>query len=113
MSSWPIETIDSEAYPVQYRIVTTCPNCLEDHHVGPFSADQIDQYRADEQKIQHIFPEMSADDRERLISGCCPECWDELFLERSDYGDEDEEAEMLVFVFNDDVDWSDGLCEES
>lgn len=29
--------------------------------------------------IQDAMPELSADDREMLISGTCPKCWDELF----------------------------------
>lgn len=29
--------------------------------------------------IQDAFPEMSADDRERFLSGYCPKCWDKLF----------------------------------
>ena len=35
--------------------------------------------------IQDAFPELSKEDRERLITGICPKCWKELF------GDEDEE----------------------
>lgn len=31
--------------------------------------------------IQNALPELSADDREQLISGTCPKCWDELFPE--------------------------------
>lgn len=34
--------------------------------------------------IQRCLPMLSADDRERLISGTCPKCWDILF------GDEEE-----------------------
>ena len=29
--------------------------------------------------IQNCFPELSADDRERFISGLCPECWNKTF----------------------------------
>ena len=29
--------------------------------------------------IQKCFPDMSASDREKLISGICPTCWDKLF----------------------------------
>lgn len=29
--------------------------------------------------IQDAFPEMPVEDRELLISGTCPECWDKLF----------------------------------
>lgn len=29
------------------------------------------------ERIQHCFPDMSVDDREFLISGICPKCWNE------------------------------------
>lgn len=29
--------------------------------------------------IQEALPELSADQRELLISGTCPKCWDKLF----------------------------------
>lgn len=29
--------------------------------------------------IQDAFPDLPAEDREFLISGLCPECWNELF----------------------------------
>ena len=29
--------------------------------------------------IQEAFPELDADQRELLISGICPKCWDEMF----------------------------------
>lgn len=32
-------------------------------------------------KIQDAMPTVSADDREILITGICPTCWDELFKE--------------------------------
>lgn len=31
--------------------------------------------------IQDAFPELSAEDREFLISGLCPKCWNNLFKE--------------------------------
>ena len=34
---------------------------------------------AQRRPIQDIFPELDSDDRELLISGTCPVCWDELF----------------------------------
>jgi len=32
-----------------------------------------------EMAIQEAFPELSADDREMLISGTCPACWEKMF----------------------------------
>lgn len=34
--------------------------------------------------IQVAFPELPAGDRERLMTGYCPRCWDELFPEEDD-----------------------------
>jgi len=31
--------------------------------------------------IQHALPELSAEEREMLISGICPDCWDNMFGE--------------------------------
>lgn len=31
--------------------------------------------------IQDAFPELSAEDREFLISGLCPKCWNNIFNE--------------------------------
>jgi hypothetical protein len=35
-------------------------------------------------KIQDAFPRMSADDRERLLTGYCPDCWNQIFPEEED-----------------------------
>lgn len=41
--------------------------------------------------VQDAFPELSAPEREQLISGTHPECWDEMFglveIEDYDYSD--------------------------
>jgi len=29
--------------------------------------------------VQNAFPYLSADEREMLISGICPECWEKMF----------------------------------
>lgn len=41
-----------------------------------------------DRNIQEILPDLTADDRELLISGTHPACWDELFGKEED----DEEA---------------------
>lgn len=40
--------------------------------------------------LQDVFPDWSSEDRERLISGTCPSCWEEMWAEEEDW--EDEEA---------------------
>jgi hypothetical protein len=41
-------------------------------------ADKYERWRTGE-LAQKVFPEMSADEREVLISGTHPACWDRLF----------------------------------
>ena len=59
-----------------YNIRTQCPFCKEFHNI-PATLKQVEEYNSpNRKKIQHIFPELSCAEREMLISGCCPECWD-------------------------------------
>lgn len=41
--------------------------------------------------IQFVLPHFSDDDREMLISGTCPNCWDEMFPELEDDWDDEED----------------------
>lgn len=54
-----------------------CPVCGRQHEFEldreAFEAWQTDTH------IQNAFPDMSADDREILISGTCGPCWDRLW----------------------------------
>jgi len=48
---------------------------------------ELDSYRSwliDGEMVQDAFPAMSAEERELLITGTHPECWDSMF------GDDDE-----------------------
>lgn len=44
------------------------------------SKDQLDRYEAGE-LVQNVFPKLSADEREFLISGITPEEWNKAFGE--------------------------------
>ena len=60
------------------RIETRCPFCGQTHEVEVYEND----YRGWEllgMPAQRAFPYLSADDREMLISGICPECWARTF----------------------------------
>jgi hypothetical protein len=61
------------------KVTTKCAFCRKRHDVKVSSAG----YRAwrDGVKIQIAIPGLSEDDRERLVSGICPECWGEKFAE--------------------------------
>lgn len=58
-------------------IETTCPFCKVKHimYIDPedYLAWQFGTL------IQKAFPTLSKDDRERLITGICPKCWDKTF----------------------------------
>ena len=41
--------------------------------------------------IQQALPELDANDRERLVSGICPTCWDKMFSAPDDEEEDDED----------------------
>lgn len=45
---------------------------------------QLDEYNHGLKPVQHIFPTLSADEREFLISGITPTKWRETFGDNSD-----------------------------
>lgn len=59
-------------------VSTVCPMCGKTHLLT-MTNEQFERLEAGEEHIQDIFPDWSLDDRERLISGACPECWDKVF----------------------------------
>jgi len=69
-----------------YTIETICPFCGKRHTVQVHPAD----YHAweDGTLVQEAFPYLSASERELLISGICPTCWDNMFGEEEDFGNE-------------------------
>ena len=77
----------------EYIVMTLCPFCGEMHEV-PVNEDDYWDWQ-DGTSVQDAFPYLTADEREMLISGICPKCWDKTF------GDDEEEDEP---DFDDDVD---------
>ena len=58
-------------------IITKCPWCGEEHEVEvPFEGYLAWKHG---ELIQVAMPQLSADEREMLISGVCPECWKKAF----------------------------------
>jgi len=63
------------------EIVTVCPICGEEHLI-PANLEDFHTWDEDDNAlVQDVFPYLSADEREMLISGICPDCWDKLFGE--------------------------------
>ena len=64
-----------------------CVVCGKRHDSIVLDAERYYQWKAGS-CVQDVFPEMTEEQREILISGTCPECWDALFSK------EDEEVEL-------------------
>ena len=69
----------------EVTIITACPFCGHANEIEVNEADYWDWQ--DGELVQNAFPYLSADEREMLISGICPTCWEKTF------GGEEEEDE--------------------
>lgn len=56
---------------------TTCPFCGKTN-VLSLPLEGFLEWRAGA-LVQDAFPDLSADEREQLISGMCPNCWEKMF----------------------------------
>lgn len=63
----------------KFEIAVLCPICHEEHSVYVEKADYYRWLRG--AHVQNAFSYLNASEREILISGTCPECWDNLFKE--------------------------------
>ncbi len=74
------------------RIVRTSPfsNKLNGRDID-ITYDQLDRWEAGQGNIQDIMPDISADDREFIMTGITPEEWAETF--REDMDDEEDEED--------------------
>lgn len=81
----------------EITIVTECPIC---HHANEVMVNEEDYFdwAFDGALVQDAFPYLTDDEREMLVSGICPICWEKTF------GDFDEYEE-------DPEDWEDGVDE--
>lgn len=60
-------------------IIKHCPFCHRKYQ-KEFNADAYRKWQ-NGMNVQDAFPDRSADDREFLITGICPECWDKMEVE--------------------------------
>jgi hypothetical protein len=58
-------------------VITQCPFCGHANEVAVNEIDYLDWQ--DGMMAQDAFPYLSADEREKLISGICPTCWEKYF----------------------------------
>lgn len=66
----------------RYNFITVCPSCKKKQIVR-LTAEQSANYilwktGKDNRNIQQVFPELTANQREKLKTGYCNKCWDEL-----------------------------------
>lgn len=57
-----------------------CKYCNKIYKIPVFKED-LEEYNKGEKLVQECFPYISPEYRELLISGMCPECWDNLYEE--------------------------------
>ena len=62
------------------KFIVKCRSCGRDFMFN-ITDEQYKQYVNGENLIQRIFPELSASQRELLISRTCEDCWDKLFYD--------------------------------
>ncbi len=60
-----------------WDIACRCPECNTLNFVRVEKGDYYDWKRGT--KIQVAFPYLNADQRELLMTGICPPCWDKMF----------------------------------
>ena len=58
-------------------LINECPFCGKESYVTVF-ADDFEAWQAGG-LVQDCFPYLSADEREILVSGICPTCWEQMF----------------------------------
>lgn len=63
----------------------------------PITKEQLDEYHKGEGLIQNIFPNLTADEREFIMTGCIPEEWDDAFLE-DEYEELDEDEVYYTYA---------------
>lgn len=58
-------------------IETVCPFCGQSHEVAVYEDDYLRWCNGE--SAQSVFPYLTANEREMLISGICPHCWENQF----------------------------------
>lgn len=73
------------------NLETYCPICHQFHYV---EVNERDFYAwQDGALAQDVFPYLSTNEREMLISGICPDCWGKMFGEEEEKDPENFEDE--------------------
>jgi len=82
----------------EITVVTRCPFCGKGNEVEVNENDYLDWQ--DGELVQDAFPYLSPEQRETLISGICPKCWESMFGNEcdhfEDFIEEDEDEDLGV-----------------
>lgn len=66
-------------------IIQTSPLTGKDHEMFmDITREQLTEYATTDRLIQDIFPDLTADEREFLMTGITPSEWDQMFGEEDD-----------------------------
>ena len=60
-----------------------CIHCNKTSSIDAETQQQYDDYIAGIKLVQNIYPEKSIDERELLISGIHPKCWEKMYPENN------------------------------
>lgn len=73
-----------------YGFSKSCMHCGEESHFT-LTYDEYVRLIVNNEYIQDVFPHLSKEDREVMISGTHPKCWNEMFpiIEDDEYDDID------------------------
>lgn len=63
-------------------LIATCPHCKKDTRVRLEAEGAVLWQRG--ALIQNALPQLSDDERELLLTGICPPCWEEMFKDEED-----------------------------
>lgn len=79
--------------PTMVQVRTQCPTCKEKKDV-PVKLASYNSWMYHGMLIQEAFPELNDDDRERIMTGTCQKCWDDMwdYMEDEESNDDEEPA---------------------
>lgn len=75
-----LEVRQSPINPATVDVISECPGCGRRTTLFGLSRAALKAWERGE-LIQKVFPELSAEEREKLVTGYCGVCWEELFGE--------------------------------
>ena len=72
-----------------YEISKKCPHCKERSFFA-FNKEEYERLFVKNEFVHVVFPDLSAEEREVMISGTHPKCWNEMFENLDEDLDEDD-----------------------